>query len=185
MESDVKRRIMVIHTIHIEEKKAISGRIGSAGPPALGTPAPAPEKIFLKKSPASAYSCVARAPDLPRRGGAGPVRALRNLGRDCQILRRGSQHDLAVALIPYRWRGLLAKNKPPGRDAGRSYSATAGSRGRFRCTFLFFVGAAERRSQRPLIPRTQWPERLQRRQQPRDWKPMLIVKLQFAIIAAN
>ena len=65
-----------------KKKKAISGRIGSAGPPALGTPAPAPEKIFLKKSPASAYSCVARAPDLPRRGGAGPVRALRNLGRE-------------------------------------------------------------------------------------------------------
>src|ERR1700724_2980376 len=42
-----RERIMVIHTIHIEEKKAISGRIGSAGPPALGTPAPAPEKIFL------------------------------------------------------------------------------------------------------------------------------------------
>ena len=82
MESDVKRRIRVIHTIHIEEKKAISGRIGSAGPPALGTHAPVPEKIFLKKSPASAYSCVARAPDLPRRGGAGPVRALRNLGRE-------------------------------------------------------------------------------------------------------
>ena len=112
---------MVIHTIHIEEKKAISGRIGSAGPPALGTPAPAPEKIFLKKSPASAYSCVARAPDLPRRGGAGPVRALRNLGRDCQILRRGSQHDLAVAVRTMLGVGEFSVTDllgDCGRDAG-------------------------------------------------------------------